>query len=244
MARRPIKDTQRPMTKKPSPPAERNGASDELVHRNLSNAIIQHQIPPGTPLPEDALSAAFGLSRTVIRKALQRLSHEKLVDIIPNKGASVARPSMEEARQVFEARRVIEKHLTERLASSANKEDVAKLYALVAAESAALESDDRTERLKLSGQFHRELAALSGNAVLADFVNKLISRTSLIIALYESPGAVPCSHSEHKEIVGALERNDAKKAALFMDHHLMHIEAQIELAEQQTSVDFKSLFGT
>ena len=59
--------------------------------------------------------------------------------------------------------------------------------------------------MRLSGDFHRELAALAGNEVLRNFINELISRTSLIIALYESPGAVPCSYSEHKEIVDALQ---------------------------------------
>ena len=82
-----------------------------------------------------------------------------------------------------------------------------------------------------------------GNSVLYDFLNELISRTSLIIALYESPGAIPCSHGEHMEIVGALKRRDAKKAAQFMDHHLQHIEAQIELSEDYIRVDIKSMFG-
>ena len=74
------------------------------------------------------------------------------------------------------------------------------------------------------------------------FLNELVSRTSLIIALYESPGAVPCSHSEHMEIVIALRRRDAKKAVQFMDHHLQHIEAQIELTEDYPRVDFKTMF--
>ena len=224
-------------------PAKRAGRSDEIVHEQLYGAIINHRVPPGTSLHEDALATAFSVSRTIVRKVLQRLSHERLVDIVPNKGASVARPSAEEARQVFDARRVIERLLVERLATKSGEEDIEVLSAVVKAEKQAFETGKKQERLKLSGNFHRQLARLAGNQVLANFINELISRTSLIIALYESSAAVSCSHGEHAEIVDAIRRHDAKKAVQYMDHHLQHIEAQIELTDNNTHVDFKSIFS-
>ena len=191
---------------------KRSGLRDESIYLELSRAIVDHRIPPGTALQEDALSTAFGVSRTVIRKVLQKLSHEKLVDLAPNKGASVARPSAEEAKDVFDARRLVERILVERVVAAADDESIEGLDKLVTAEKSAFDAGDKTLRLNLSGDFHRQLAKLAGNSVLDRFLNELISRTSLIIALYESPGAVPCSHGEHMEIVGALKRRDAKKA--------------------------------
>lgn len=221
---------------------KRAGQADEVIYLEMFGAIIEHRIPPGTALQEDALASTFGVSRTIIRKVLQRLAHEHLVNVVPNRGASVAKPSAEEARKVFDARRVIERILVERLSSQITDDDIDELTRLVGAEKAAFESGKKNERLRLSGDFHRLLARLAGNEVLAGFVNELISRTSLIIALYESPGAVPCSHGEHMEIVGALKRRDAKKSAQYMDHHLQHIEAQIELSESYDKVDFKTVF--
>jgi len=221
----------------------RPGLRDESIHVELSRAIVDHRIPPGTALQEDALSSAFGVSRTVIRKVLQKLSHERLVDLAPNKGATVARPSAEEAKEVFDARRLIERILVERVVATADDGSIDELGKIVIAEKSAFDTGDKALRLNLSGNFHRQLARLAGNSVLDDFLNELISRTSLIIALYESPGAVPCSHGEHMEIVGALKRRDAKKAAQFMDHHLQHIEAQIELSEDYVRVDFKNMFS-
>jgi DNA-binding GntR family transcriptional regulator len=223
-------------------PLKRLGQSDERVHKNLSSAIINHRISPGSPLQEDALAKAFGVSRTVIRKVLQRLSHERLVEIVPNKGASVAKPSAEEARQVFEARRAIERILVERVISAASEADVAHLLETAKSEKTAYEKGDKQERVRLSGEFHRQLAQLGGNPVLTGFLNELVSRTSLIIALYESPGAVPCSHSEHLEIANAIKRRDTAKAIQYMDHHLQHIEAQIELTDAFEPVDFRQLF--
>jgi DNA-binding GntR family transcriptional regulator len=227
---------------KTQPVRKRSGQTDQRIHAELYEAIINHQIRPATPLQEDALATAFGVSRTIIRKVLQRLAHEKLVELIPNKGAAVAKPTTDQARQVFEARRGVECMMIDKLAATITDRDLDRLAAMVEAEAAAMARDSKQTRVKLSGDFHRELAALAGNEVLRNFINELISRTSLIIALYESPGAVPCSHSEHKEIVDALRRRDGKRAAQYMDHHLQHIEAQIDLTDHPTRVDFTALF--
>lgn len=223
-------------------PRRRVGHADEQIHSEIYAAIINHQIRPATPLQEDALASAFGVSRTIIRKVLQRLAHEKLVEIVPNKGACVAKPSIEEARQVFEARRGVECILAAKLARTITEPEVARLEALLEAEAAALADNDKRRRLQLSGQFHKDLAAMAGNTVMAEFVHELVSRTSLIIALYESPGAVPCSQTEHGDIIAALRAGDAARAAHDMDHHLRHIEMQIELADQPGRVDFSTLF--
>jgi DNA-binding GntR family transcriptional regulator len=223
-------------------PVKRNGRADEHIYAQIYGAINNHGIPPGTALLEDALAKAFKVSRTIIRKVLQRLAHERLVDLVPNKGASVAKPTAEESRDVFDARRALERILVERAADTADNAGIERLLGLAKAEQAALKNRNRQVRLKLSGDFHRELAVLGGNAVLGEFLNELISRTSLIIALYESAGAIPCSHTEHLEIAMALKRRDKKKAAQYMDHHLQHIEAQIELADAPAAVDFKTLF--
>jgi DNA-binding GntR family transcriptional regulator len=224
--------------------ATRSAAGTDIsIHREIWSAIIDHRIPPGTPLPEDALSNAFGVSRTIVRKVLQRLAHERLVDIVPNKGATVAKPSNEEARQVFDARRAIERAVVERVVANARDPEIEALVSLVAEEKQAFDNGDKRRRLTLSGEFHCRLAALSGNEVLTSVVSELVSRTSLIIALYELPGAVPCSHSEHLEIIDAIRRRDTRKAIQYLDHHLQHIEAQIDLNDSSFAVDFAKLFG-
>jgi DNA-binding GntR family transcriptional regulator len=229
-------DTKQPAGRK------RGVRTDERIHDEIYAAIINHQLRPATPLHEDALASAFGVSRTIIRKVLLRLSHEKLVELIPNKGAIVARPSVEEARQVFQARRMVEGLLVSRMASTITDREIERLEKFVGEEATSQEQGDKRRRLQLSGDFHRELAAIAGNDVMRDFVHELISRSSLIIALYESPGAVPCSYDEHKQIVDALKLRDPGLVAERMDGHLRHIEAQIDLSDVPARVDFKSLF--
>jgi DNA-binding GntR family transcriptional regulator len=229
--------------KAPPSKTERSGLTDKRVHAQLYAAIIDHHIPPGTPLLENQLAKAFAVSRTVVRKVLQKLSHQRLVDIVPNKGASVAKPNAEEARQVFEARREVERILVERAVRTASDAELKTLVKLSRLEQQAHARGLRSERLRLSGEFHRQLAFMAKNTVLESFLAELVSRTSLIISLYESPGAVPCSHTEHLEISNAMTLRDAKKSVEYMEHHLRHIEAQIDLASQAGPPDFQTLFS-
>lgn len=234
----------RAVTEAPQPSrSRRRGAADERLHRDLSTAIVDHRIPPGTSLPEDTLAGAFGVSRTVVRKALLRLGHEKLVELRPNRGAVVARPSVEEARAVFEARRVVEAALIDAAIARAPDVAFAGMRAHLVREQEAERGDDRHALIRLSGDFHRGLAALAGNHVLAAFLGELVSRSSLILALYQHRADPPCSHEQHAEVLEALARRDATAARARMAEHLTHVEAQLDLGGAAAPVDLHALFA-
>ena len=221
----------------------RTRASDERIYREIFDAIFDHRLPPGTALPEDTLGTAFGVSRTVIRKALIRLAHERLIDLRRNRGAVVARPSVEEARQLFDARRVIEPALARAVVNRIDAQAIERLRASVASEREAFATGERRTLIRLTGEFHAKLAALAGNEVLADMLRELISRTSLVIALYEQPGVCPCSLTEHDELVDLLARRDAEGVVASMRRHLDHCEAQLDLAGNGSSVNLLTLFA-
>lgn len=90
------------------PTADSDGGRDEAMYRGLHAAIYELRLPPGTRLPEDVLSNTYGVSRTLVRKVLQRMAMEGLVEIRRNRGAQVAEPSADEAREVFATRRMLE----------------------------------------------------------------------------------------------------------------------------------------
>src|SRR5688572_14525641 len=93
----------------------RAAPGEDAIYERLLAAIFEHRLPPGTKLGEDRLAAIFGVSRARIRRVLPRLAHEGLVTLEPNRGAFVAKPTVMEARDVFEARRLIEPGILERL---------------------------------------------------------------------------------------------------------------------------------
>jgi DNA-binding GntR family transcriptional regulator len=217
--------------------------TDERIHHELSDAIIDHRIPPGVALPEDALAGAFGVSRTVIRKALLRLGHEKLVELRPNRGAVVARPTIEQARQVFEARRVIEAAVVATAVERATSAQLAAIQSSLTAEADAERRGDRRGLIRLSGDFHRALAAAAHNDVLVAFLGELISRSSLILALYQSSGAMPCSHDDHAAILEAIARRDVAAAQARMAQHLTEIERRLDLGASVASVNLHAMFA-
>lgn len=218
-------------------------AGDELIYQELLDAIIDHRVPPGTALPEDTLATAFGVSRTLVRKALGRLGHEKLIEVRRNRGAIVARPSVGEARALFDARRLVEPALLRAAVGRLDAAEIETLRQGVQQEHAAYAGGDRRAMIRLSGAFHIRLAAAGGNAVLAEFLGELVSRTSLVIALYERPGTATCSLADHRELIDFVARRDVEAAAHCMRDHLDHCEAELDLDGEGQTVDLVQLFA-
>lgn len=191
----------------------------ESVYRALRRAIIEQALKPGMKLPEDSIGEQLGVSRTLVREAFGRLAVEGLVELKPNRGASVAYPTLEEARDVFEVRRGLERLVAENLAGRITPAQVAELEAHVRQEEKAHEQDG-PESIRLSGEFHIKLAKMTGNALLLRYVQEASSRCSLILAIYGRPHSTECAVSEHRQLIDALRAGDAARAADLMDHHL------------------------
>ncbi|WP_291386358.1 MULTISPECIES: GntR family transcriptional regulator, partial [Achromobacter] len=99
-------------SKPPKPAADDDVLPDADMERRICEAVYEsvmsQRLTPGTKLPEAAICDLFGVSRSVARKALQRLAHEHVVDLHHNRGAVVAEPTPEDTRQIFQARRALE----------------------------------------------------------------------------------------------------------------------------------------
>ena len=222
--------------------AKMSSRTDQIYDR-IYTAIAEQVLRPGTKLGEESLCGVFGVSRTLIRRVLHRLAGEHVVELLPNRGAFVARPSTAEARDVFAARRVIEAGVVAALAGGLSAAQAARLRDQIALERAAYVAADRRALIRLSGGFHVLLAELAGNPVIVRFLRELVSRTALIIAVYEMPGASCCSPEEHAALVTALARGGAQ-AHDVMRRHLEGIEGRLELERPRgESVDLREIFA-
>ncbi len=199
------------------------------IHEALLAAILDHSLPPGARLPEDELGAIYGVSRTIVRSALQALAHERVVTIEPNRGAHVAEPTAEEARHVFEARSVIEPRLASMAAKLATPKDAAALKRHIRDENAALAAGDAGRAIALSGAFHLAIAEIANQPILEGFVRELVSRSSLIIALYwRRPDAI-CERHAHAALADSIGKGDGKRAADLMVSHLVDVLSGLDL---------------
>jgi DNA-binding GntR family transcriptional regulator len=207
-------------------------ARSDAVYKGLRSAIIEQSLLPGTKLPEDAIGESFGVSRTLVRSALVRLAGEGLVEHAKNRGSAVASPSLAEAHQIFDLRRQLESFAVERLAGRLTAEQLKELRAHVAAER-AVHALDGPKAIRLAGEFHVLLAQFTGNALLARYVSEVVSRSSLILALYSRPHSSECGSNEHQDIVDALHAGDAAKARLLMDQHLGAVQERALLPKDR-----------
>ena len=226
------------------PEASRKTASpsEDEVLRQIEQAVLDHRLPPGTKLKEVQLANLFGVKRGLIRKVLARLAHSRLVVQTPNRGASVASPSVEEGRDLFSARRILESAILESLAAKIDARAVAKLRKLLAREQRAYERGKSKQALKLSVDFHRHLAELNGNSVLEEYLNDIIRRTPLVILAHLGDDEQNrCRNQEHEDIVDALENGDARTAVEVMNRHLLHIESRIQHKPATPKTDLGAL---
>ena len=217
---------------------------EERVYRTLYNGILDRRLAPGTKLKEIPLAQAFGVTRGVIRKTLVRLAAAKVVTLRSQRGASVASPSLEEVSQIFAARRLVERFVIERLCESIDADQLRALREIMKQERDSYRAGDMHAGIKLSTDFHVQLAQCAGNAVLTEFLQQLVVRTPLIFLAHGDPGeSVSCSDREHAQIVAAVIAGDRDRAVAAMLDHLDHLESHVVQAEREKPTDLAQLLG-
>lgn len=202
-------------------------ATEELIYRTLAQTLLAGRLSPGSQLIETRLAAIFGVSRERIRKVLHRLGHERLLDLIPNRGSFVSNPTLEQAREIYEARRIIEGGIVGRLAGRLTETQVRRLRAHGKLEHAALHAGDRALSIRLSGEFHILLAEQTESAFVVRQLQELVSRTSMLVAFFEPAASSECACEEHEDILQALAQGDAARAVKAMHVHLSLIETRL-----------------
>lgn len=200
-----------------------------IVYQRLRRAILEQALLPGTRLREDAIGEQFGVSRTIVRQALVRLESEHLVETQRNRGACVAEPTLDEAQQIFEIRHCLEGEVIRRLVDRISVIGLEALDAHVDQE-ARVQGKNGPVSIRLAGEFHILLAELTGNDILAGYVSELVTRCSLILAMYSRSHSSDCAVDEHRSIIQALRDKDMKVALSIMDHHLGAVQGRADLS--------------
>ena len=202
-------------------------SSTQRIVASITNAIAERRLRPGTKLSEQKIADLFNVSRTLVRQALNQLSRDQLVVLEPSRGAFVSMPSVDEAREVFEVRRVLEADMTRKLCATITDAQVAELRAHLRAEKDTLSNPNVSGRTRLLADFHVVLSTMAGNTVLTKMLSDLLTRSSLIALMYQSTLSATESQAEHVAIVDAFEARDVKTAVRLTVEHLNHLETTL-----------------
>lgn len=227
------------------------GDTETRIYRAVFDSVMSQRLLPGTKLPEAALCELFGVSRSVVRKVLQKLAHDHIVQLRPNRGAIVAMPTPAETRQIFEARRALEAAIVHLVTERATAADLAALRAQLRLEHDSLHPPpqragprvDQPAWARLASTFHLRLAELADNPLLHRYLVETVSRCSLIVALHQPPGNAACEHDEHERIVDNIAAGNAAGAVALMDKHLRDLERHLSLEATPPSRSLAHLLG-
>src|SRR5438445_3279311 len=214
--------------------------SQTQIAQQVVESILAQKLAPGERLGEQDLAELFGVSRTLVREALMQLQARGFVEVRTRKGWYVVEPSVEEARDAFSARRIIETGILSE-AGRPLQSVVRKLRQHIAQEEQAIEGADAATRAFLLADFHVCLAECLGQRLLCDVLRDLTARTTLAASLYQSKHDAGQSCAEHAAIVAALEEGQLELARQRMLEHIGSVEAALGSSASDASLSSERL---
>ena len=200
-------------------PLQRPVPLRQSVYDALIDLIVGGELPPGQHMVETDLARQLGVSRQPIREALHRMEAEGWVDLRPSQGAFVHVPTDSEVDELLDVRALLEAE-TARLAAArgASPAQLARLREICRDGQASAEAGDFGVAVAANNAFHAEIAAVGGNAVLAelaDIVGRRVQWYYRMVAPERGHG----SWAEHAEMIAAIESGDAGQAQALARKH-------------------------
>ena len=196
----------------------------ERAFEALHAAIVNGDIAPGERLRIEKLATMLGMSHLPIREAIRRLESVGLVAHIPHRGASVAALSLEDLRQLYEARLLIEPEIIARAARNFSEEDEAVARAALDRQADAERERAAAEIWAAHTEFHFALYRPSRATWLLYVVQPLwdsSQRYRMTIAPLSSEQRRREAHREHKQMLAACAKHDGDAAATILHNHLV-----------------------
>ena len=201
------------------------------IYPQIFDAILDQRFAPTRRFSEERLIERLGISRSVVRQVLARLSHQQILILRPNHQPQIAVPDLEHSRQILHARRLTETTLVRLACQQPRPEELKRLRGLIERQRQCAERNQRGPSIRLSGEFHLQLAEMAGNAPLAHFLGSLVPLTSLALAQRDAQASFYCAWQQQAAMVDALERQDAAMAVTLISRHLDHL-AEILLSPE------------
>ena len=192
----------------------------QRVQDLIRDAIVRHELKPGTYIDKAALCAQLGVSRFPVSEALGRLADQRLVEVLPQRGTRVTLIDLADCRQAMFIRRALEAETVRTLAARADEHFLAKIDQNIRDQRAMLDNDSREGFYELDLAFHDLLLSELGFERVKHTVEGARASLNRMRLLVLTPERRPRAYAEHVEIAEALKRRDALAAGRAMEKHL------------------------
>ncbi|OGA94992.1 MAG: GntR family transcriptional regulator [Burkholderiales bacterium RIFCSPHIGHO2_12_FULL_61_11] len=207
------------------------------VENHLRQAIVSGQLKAGEKLVERQLCEMMGVSRPSLREALRKLEAEKLIVNVPHRGPEVASITLDEARDLYALRRLLESYAAHEFTRLASAEEMKSLAKTVKHLREAGQKNSREGVLKAKAEFYGILLGGCGNLLVSEILGGLLSRVSLLRSTsLMLPDRLPRSLEEIDSLLECIQNRDAKGAQKIAHKHVLNAEiAALGVFEQQMS---------
>ncbi len=209
--------------------------SSDFVYLDLRGKIVSKELKPSQRLLEVKIATEMGVSRTPVREALRRLANEGLVKIVPNSGARVAAPTVNEMENAYNVREYLES-LSVELAcrNGMDRRVLERLEEVLRSEESTFENKDLDAFLEANNTFHRLIAESGKNNVLCEYIDNIMLRTNVYIFFYDQFDEKDnYSSQEHRAILRAIAQRDKERAQEHMREHLHHSHRVLEVPDSR-----------
>lgn len=215
---------------------DRSPSLEEMVFSKLEEEILSGMLARGEALGEIALSKRLGVSRTPVRGALHRLAEEGLVQVLPNRGATVIGINMDDLVDIYNIRERLEGLASALAAKRATPEEIKRLTDVVELADFYISKNDTEHIKELDTVFHSIIYSASGSrflsGTLSELHRKIKSYRKRSLAV---PGRLEKTAEEHREILEAIKRGDAEEADRLTSDHIKCALSNMILALNNTS---------
>ncbi len=215
------------------------GNAENFVYEKLKSAIFKRTLRPETHLVESRIADQLGVSRTPVRAAIKRLAHDGYVTYKRNRGASIIKPSSQEIYDTFEVRMELEKAAVRKIVRNNNKQALQQLNLLLTEETDTFNKRDIGIYYNLNYAIHSGIAAMSGNPVMEEYLNRIIYRSQIYLILYENFYQMEenPSYPEHQHIIDALSLGSQTEAENAVEEHIASTLKGLRLDEHDNDPD-------
>jgi DNA-binding GntR family transcriptional regulator len=201
----------------------------EVAYERLKDALRHASLQPGEPLSENRISKALGISRTPVREALQMLSQEGLVEIIPGRAIFVASRSFRDVLDVLYIRLLLEPELVRLAAETVTAEQLDTLWDCLGKMETAVTQEDRPAWSKADTVWHETLSEACPNHLLGELALQMRNR----IHRYSNVDhqlkieQLQAGTAEHRAIVTAIAAHNAAAGEAAMREHLENLRSNL-----------------
>lgn len=214
---------------------------EDYVYKTLKDAILQRRLAPGTQLVELTISENLHTSRTPVRNAIKKLASDGIINIIPNKGAFVISPSLDDILQAYEIRAELECMAMRLCINDIDEDDIAHLKEIINEEYEAIRKVDISKHLSCNKQFHMFFSRKYNNKFLVKYTEEIIDRINIYLRMHDKLYNVELNeisrNMEHKEMIELISKKQLEKLEPFLREHIITSLNDLQLNQN----NYKSL---